>query len=383
MKKYPFISLLLAAVVAGLTFAQPSLAQSKARPDHLRAAFAERFEQHRIKGIRRAIAAQERHQRRLLKRKGVLGTAVSWDEEGNEVVKVYIDLAATQASIPDSIDGVKVIIEQINKIYASDVPCSEREGCIEADPASNDQPATQRMWHPRPVPIGVSAGHPDVTTGTLGCRVSQGCHVYALSNAHVFANENSGLVGDNILQPGIFDGGIDPDDAVATLFASKTITMSTGANNKIDAAIAQVDTSTVGTTTRTNGYGQPISVSADTALDPDVGMAVKKYGRTTAQTYGFIDAINATVYVGYKGGTARFVEQIIIKTDWDLSTRDFSRSGDSGSLIVHNGGADDRKAVGLLFASGTEGGSGDHITIANPIKFVLTEFDVQIDGEVQ
>ena len=53
----------------------------------------------------------------------------------------------------------------------------------------------------------------------------------------------------------------------------------------------------------------------------------------------------------------------------------FSRGGDSGALIVASGGADDSKAVGLLFASG----SG--ITVANPISFVLDEFGVQIDAQ--
>ena len=54
---------------------------------------------------------------------------------------------------------------------------------------------------------------------------------------------------------------------------------------------------------------------------------------------------------------------------------DFSLPGDSGSLVVVAGGDDDRKPVGLLFAS------GKGYTVANPINEVLTALDADIDGE--
>ena len=98
-------------------------------------------------------------------------------------------------------------------------------------------------------------------------------------------------------------------------------------------------------------------------------MRVLKYGRTTGQTNGRIDAINATVNVNYGSpGVARFVNQIIIKPG------NFSAGGDSGSLIVVQKGTDVRSPVGLLFA----GGFG--ITVANPINDILTRFGVTIDG---
>jgi hypothetical protein len=66
---------------------------------------------------------------------------------------------------------------------------------------------------------------------------------------------------------------------------------------------------------------------------------------------------------------ARFVDQILI------TPGTFSGGGDSGSLVVCDGGADDRKPVGLLFA-----GSSSY-TVANPIDAVLDRFGVAIDGE--
>jgi hypothetical protein len=234
------------------------------------------------------------------------------------------------------------------------------------------QPPNQRDWHPRPVPIGVSIGHPEATAGTLGCRVSRGCHQYVLSNAHVIAEENSGIPGDSTLQPGPVDGGVHPADEIGTLSQSVPITMSTSGNtqNRVDAAISATDSSLVGTQTRTNGYGTPKAAT----VNPVLGMLVQKYGRSSALSHGYIDTVATTVNVGYNAGAARFVDQMVIKS---INTSDFSRPGDSGALIVVDGGTDDRKAVGLLFAA-----TSDKVyTFANRINDVLVALDVDIDGE--
>ncbi len=116
--------------------------------------------------------------------------------------------------------------------------------------------------------------------------------------------------------------------------------------------------------THESSYGQPRS----TTIAPAVRMRVRKYGRTTEETSGRVQGINATVNVGYDTGVARFVGQIVI------GGGGFSAGGDSGSLVVVRGGADDRSPVGLLFAGG--GGT----TIANPIDDVLSAFGVTIVG---
>ncbi len=98
-------------------------------------------------------------------------------------------------------------------------------------------------------------------------------------------------------------------------------------------------------------------------------MRVMKYGRTTGQTNGRIDAINATVNVNYGSpGVAHFIKQIIIKPG------NFSAGGDSGALIVVQKGGDAGSPVGLLFAGSFS------ITVANPIDDVLARFGVTIDG---
>jgi hypothetical protein len=335
-----------------------------------------RFRVDDLPALQKAIEAQERHTDALMNHPGVHGTGVSWTEAGSAVVKVFVDVSASSAGIPESVDGIPVVVVHAGRVFALNVDCQGRglKDCdsSEAEAAAAGQPATPRDWHPRPVPIGISTGHVDITAGTLACRVTRGCHKYALSNAHVFANENAGVVGDHILQPGPTDGGVDPDDVIATLSESVPILMSTHpqTKNRVDAAIAVTDASLVGTATRTPAYGSPRTVT----IGPEVGMNVKKFGRTTYTTRGSINTINVTINVGYLTGTARFVGQIIIVSS---NENPFSKPGDSGALVVADGGANDRKPVGLLFASAND----NSFTVANPIDDVLEALDITIDGD--
>jgi hypothetical protein len=221
----------------------------------------------------------------------------------------------------------------------------------------------------RPVPIGVSTGHPDITAGTIGCRViDEMGNVYALSNNHVYANQNDAKIGDNVLQPGPYDGGQDPADAIGTLDTFAPINFS-GGDNTMDAAIALSSTGELDTRTPDDGYGTP---SSDTK-GAYVGMKVQKYGRTTGWTQGEVAETNVTVDVCYEVRglifcvkQARFVGQI------GISDGTFSAGGDSGSLIVTDDA--NNNPVGLLFAGGSTR------TFANPIVAVLEAFDVSVDG---
>ena len=282
---------------------------------------------------------QERNTERLMAMNGVEGTAIGYNENDQLAVKVFTAGPGVRG-IPQELDGVPVHVVVTGKIYAR----------------------SATGWYERPVPIGVSTGHPDITAGTIGCRVTDGINVYALSNNHVYADENNAEIGNAVIQPGTIDGGSSPADDIGTLAAFEPIVFHPRARNTIDAAIALSSTSLLGNATPSGGYGAPSSTTA-TAY---VGMAVKKYGRTTGLTEGEVYALNATVRVGYSSGTARFVGQIII------TPGGFSDGGDSGSLIVTQSG---NNPVGLLFAGSST------VTIANPIDLVLARFGVTVDGE--
>jgi hypothetical protein len=311
-----------------------------------------------------AMAAQESVTAEWLAMDGVIGTAVGRDLSGDYVVKVYLT-ALGMAQLPASVAGVPVQFEITGPIRALNEPVVADRSAVAAAGDEIDR----RANFPRPVPIGVSTGHTGVTAGTLGARVTDGDRVFALSNNHVYANNNEARPGDPLLQPGVADGGRSPTDVVATLHDFQEIAFCSNRFqcplNQMDAAIALTSTDDVGFATPDDGYGSP----RDTPVEAMLGAKVQKYGRTTGYTHGTVTGINAVIDVSYRGGTARFEDQILI------SGNGFSAGGDSGSLIVSEGFfAADRRPVGLLFAGSPTS------TIANPIDVVLDRFAVTIDG---
>jgi len=312
-------------------------------------------------GLERAIEVKERHEKALLGIPGVAGAAVGFDGYNRPSIIIFTETRQVHG-LPESLEGVAVVVRVSGKFVA--LPKPENPGKPPKEPSPDP---TARFE--RPVPIGVSTGHPAITAGTIGARVTDGTNVYALSNNHVYANENKAAIGDPVLQPGTYDGGTAPADTIGYLFDFEPIVFSTDASNVIDAAIALSSTSLLGNATPSDGYGTPKSSTAPASIN----MKVKKYGRTTGLTNGQVYAIEATVNVGYDAGVARFVHQIII------TPGTFSAGGDSGSLIVTDAKgknvSDRNKPVGLLFAGSSL------FTIANPIDSVLSRFGMIIDGE--
>jgi hypothetical protein len=308
-------------------------------------------------GVGPALAAQLRHTGRLMAVPGVVGTAVGLTADGRPAVKIFTK-AVGVGGLPATLEGVPVVVEVTGEFFAL-------QGSAVASRAAID-PTTRFA---RPVPIGVSTGNEgQCSAGTISARVKDAAHVYALSNNHVYALENTAPLGSNVLQPGLFDTGcvFDPADVIGSLTAFEPIVFTTTASNTIDAAIAVSSTANLGNATPANGYGAPNSITTGASL----GQAVQKYGRTTSLTRGTVTAINATVNVGYSSGTARFVGQIIVQ-----SKKPFIKPGDSGSLLVTNDVA--ANPVGLLFA-----GSGNgQLAVANQIGLVLARFGVSIDGK--
>lgn len=218
----------------------------------------------------------------------------------------------------------------------------------------------------RPVPCGVSVGHPNITAGTLGCLVEKNGNHYILSNNHVLADSNAAVVGDPVIQPGPHDRGSSPEDDIATLKPYREIDFS-GASNSIDAAIALVgDCNQAIVIPEIIEIGMPRSAPIPASLD----QIVRKCGRTTGQTTGIVTDISADIRVGFGNQDAWFEDQIVIKS---VEHEHFSQGGDSGSLIVDE---DTLRPVALLFA-----GSDLGDTFANPIDLVLQHYGVTVIGE--
>ncbi|MVO86888.1 hypothetical protein GPA10_19515 [Streptomyces sp. p1417] len=230
----------------------------------------------------------------------------------------------------------------------------------------------------RPSPSGFSVGNVRVTAGTLGSVVydflpgaavdppGPGLGVpakfYILSNNHVLADSNRAQLGSAIVQPGVFDGGQDPADRIATLDRFITIQFAPQIplerhNNVVDAALGTVDFQDATREQYFSGAPRAWRRKANVA----VGDLVKKSGRTTNISFGRIISVDATIDVNYgTAGTARFKDQIL--------TTNISAGGDSGSLVT----SFDNVALGLLFAGSST------VTVVNHIENVRALLRVEI-----
>lgn len=252
-----------------------------------------------------------------------------------------------------------------------------------------------RRW--RPAPGGVSIGHELITAGTLGCLVKKGGKHYILSNNHVLANSNKANVGDQILQPGPYDGGNLTMDMIARLSEFVPINFIGGENG---CKIGNAFISTINKTLKITGRKTRIVARQEEQLENRVdaaiaepirledvnanileigplfgtaiiglGAEIKKSGRTTGVTTGTIDQVNVTVQVQYgEGKIALFVDQFM--------AGEMCSGGDSGSAVISSLNSIDNYLVGLLFAG------SDTTTVINPIKYVFEELKLDSSGEV-
>lgn len=273
--------------------------------------------------------------------------------------------------IPQLIHGVKTDVIEVGELHFSNI-------------------RTERL---RPVQPGVSIGHYKISAGTLGAVVKdkKTGEPLLLSNNHVLANITNGMDGrsqknDPILQPGVYDGGTEENDLIGRLerfiplrrggetecpiarnferllnsfiYALKPRYVvklyKKGVENTVDCAVARpVNKKMIDK--RILEIGE---IKGTTS--PEVGMAVKKSGRTTGLTRGKIELVDATVEVQMsESESAIFSDQFI--------TGPISSAGDSGSLILDS----ENNAVGLLFAGSKKA------TICNNIENVCNNLDIE------
>ena len=325
-------------------------------------------------------AAKAANEAAIFARANVVGVAIGnksirGRETDERCIVVFVEAKRPEAElrrwdvVPKAFGGIRTDIVETGRFHALEMA------------QAVDLGRTRRI---RPVPGGVSIGHIQITAGTLGVLARRNGRPVILSNNHVLANQNAGRVGDSILQPGPADGGRLQDTIarladfvpiqfkdkepgpvarfLARLFAPLLHAagwglkrLPSGASNLVDAAVAEpIETRLV--TPEILGIGRVRGTK-----EPEIGMPVRKSGRTTGVTQGRITAIDAVVEVDYGGPTAIFREQIVS----DL----LSNGGDSGSLVVD----DARHAIGLLFAGGAT------TTLINPIAAVANALNVVIE----
>jgi len=245
----------------------------------------------------------------------------------------------------------------------------------------------------RPAPGGVSIGNVLVTAGTLGCLVYKKGQPFILSNNHVLAAVNKAEIGSPIVQPGVADGGTVENDELGKLYEFIPISLSEVSGCSFANAITSIMNCFArlfGRKTRLKAYipGKPNTVDCAIAspnqeedvldriledestlikiegeAEPEVGLAVKKNGRTTGTTRAVIAQVDAAVNVGMgEGRMALFADQFIVEKEGMCA------GGDSGSLVL----TENNKAVGLLFAG------SDQTMVANRFSNIKKELGIEL-----
>ncbi len=319
-----------------------------------------------------------RHGQRLLDKKNVIATGIGYKVVAGQTTRELcvvcsvtekLPLAKLSADdlVPSVLNGMPTDVVPIGKVVALQSP-------------------TGRF---RPAPGGVSIGHPNISAGTLGCIVQHQGNAMILSNNHVLANSNNANQGDPILQPGPVDGGRLSTDRIATLVDFVPIVF---ANSESNCPIAQQFVWAINYVT--SAFGSHVRLQAvsnftsnnlmDAAIarplnDSDIensileigvisrlgegelGLSLKKSGRTTGFTTGNILQVDVTVNVEYGAGrVARFSDQLLAGP--------MSQGGDSGSAVLDS----DNRLIGLLFAG------SETTTLINRIQHVFNALDLTL-----
>jgi hypothetical protein len=318
------------------------------------------------------------HRSQLLDRTNVVATGVGYKVTGGQktttlsiVCSVTQKVASSQLTsqdlVPATLDGMPTDVIETGVIRALQSPTEKH----------------------RPAPGGVSIGHRDITAGTLGCLVKKDGRSVILSNNHVLANSNAAEIGDPILQPGPYDGGSFPEDHIADLEQFVPINIvglpsecpiATGAAGFLNSLAKLFGSSVQLQAVDMQQTENLVDAAIARPLNPDdvkdeilqigtvqgsaeaeLGMAIKKSGRTTGLTTGEIEQVDVTVNVQYgEGQIAMFSDQLMAGA--------MSQGGDSGSAVLNEG----NQLVGLLFAG------SDTSTIMNRIQNVFLELGVSL-----
>ncbi len=323
------------------------------------------------------------HRNRLLALENVVGVGYGYKTVGGESTgEPAITVMVKKKLRVKSLTSGQVVPKRLNRVATDVIETGEFKLLYR----------TERM---RPAKPGVSIGHYRVTAGTFGALVrdARTGEVLILSNNHVLANITDGTdhrvrIGDSIWQPGKYDGGSE-EDSIARLtrfvplyrplsrntcgiarkvegFVNSLLRLLTGGYEvrflKLDARVNLVDAA-VARPIKDEWVSPEILGIGEVkgTVEPELGMAVKKSGRTSGITTGEIIVLDAAIKVMMGDiGSAMFHEQVV--------TTPMAEPGDSGSLIV----TENNQAVALL-AAGSEqaslGGTIQNVTRLLNIRF--------------
>ncbi|MFA9409366.1 MAG: hypothetical protein ACERKJ_11125 [Candidatus Dadabacteria bacterium] len=321
----------------------------------------------------------KKNRKQLLARKNVVAVGVGYKETKRVKTEELSIVVSVVEKVPNGMLSIK---DRVPRFIGNVITDVIEKGVIKSL-------GTERL---RPAQPGCSIGHHLITAGTFGFVAKHKGERVIVSNNHVLANSNNAELKDSILQPGSYDGGRFPDDLIGTLGGFVPIKF-VGEESPSECSVANVVSKVLnaiavmlGRKTRlvpkvralgenlvdaafaypiTDGdiSDEIISIGSPNGIvEPELGMAVMKHGRTTNYTQGIIEQVDVTVNVQYGE------ELIAIFTDQFMTGGAMSAGGDSGSAVLDGR----NNLVGLLFAG------SEQTTIYNRIQNVFSTLDISI-----
>lgn len=319
------------------------------------------------------MAVQARHERALFAIPGVTGVGVTL-VDGERALLVLLDEQADADRVPRVLEGVPVQVQVSGDLALLD--CSGPGAC-------------HAEHVPFPVPMGNATSNAlTCNSGTLGFKA---CHLNSLTIGYVSANHvaagapNSrspncfnAPTGTLQMHPGNFEDPVCTPSNVTFTNLIGTLHSYVPVNgsrlNAADAAfVASGDDQTAW---EIRDIGHPATVSGF----PVMHSCVKKSGRTTGLTWGFVEAANVTMVVDEfdrcftEPLTFSNVIQIRRALPQDNCTPvqvvDFAAKGDSGAAVLDTS----HRIIGLAFLEGRHGE-----TYAASIQTVLGRLGLSLD----
>ncbi|TGQ36516.1 hypothetical protein [Mesorhizobium sp. M00.F.Ca.ET.216.01.1.1] len=296
---------------------------------------------------------------------GIVVQSVGYEVgKDNPSVHIYLMNGSQKLikSLPKSVDGVPIKGHRMGPVT------------VRPDAASSSTNHGYLFERNNRIACGSScAPTSESSTGTLGALVRRNGsqNIYLLSNNHVLAGCNHVPSGQPVLSPSSSDGR-PTMRAPGEVGRHELIhELRSGDPNFVnpcdsDLALARATNPALLTSWQgdvADGYDTPTNTST-----PLSGMAVKKFGRTTGLTRGFVEALVPTpIPIGYN--SKNFKGVVWFQDVWTVhSTTDaFALPGDSGSLVVTEDGS---AAVGLVFAASR---NGDYAWII-PMPSIVNSF---------
>ncbi len=272
------------------------------------------------------------------------------------VVRIHV-----REKIPESaLEAVAVFPKEINGVPVDVIQAIYR-------PTAAIESLFKRRLRRDTIQPGLSISHPKISAGTFGAVVydNSSGRPCILSNWHVLAGSYEAAPGDDIIQPGSFDGGRSPRDRIGQLQRSIL-------NEDGDAAIASVD--------RTSGRSVELAqletgVVLRSARMAQIGDILEKSGRTTGVTRGKIDGLGAYT-LAYSVGS-RTIEgfKIVSIIDGNPQNEEISSGGDSGSIWYD---PQTKEGVGLHFAGESDPHPREEHAIACHLPRVLDALNISL-----